>query len=143
MINQTLFIPRYYGATLFKEIPGGGLEYVEGPMLLRDFHVGGLTMVGSRHTRTFGNDYWLTSNIVSITKISESTGKISLIYYQTRNSAYVLQVDSRSIRYRDDLQELVDVTQTGDIEDVSWLLIAIAFKGTADEEYKETLGGEA
>lgn len=110
---------------------------MEGPVLLRDFHVGSVAEVGSRFTRTFGDDYWTTSNIIKITRVEPRKRGLVHVYFHTLNTPYVLEVDARSITYRDDMGPLINETQNGNIESSEWLNLAVEFRKVTDEEFKE------
>lgn len=136
-MKQNLFIPRYVSALLYKELESGGLKYTEGPRLLTDFYVGCAPRVGSLSPRTFGSDWWGTSNVASITEIKPPRhDNRVLIYFRTLNTNYVLEVDEKYITYRDDLNKLIELTQT-DIDGVEWLKEAKAFNERVTNEYEE------
>ena len=136
-MKQNLFIPRYVSALLYKELESGGLQYTEGPRLLTDFYVGCAPRVGSINARTFGSDWWGTSNVASITEIkSPRHDNRVLIYFRTLNTNYVLEVDEKYITYRDDLNKLIELTQT-DIDGAEWLKEAKAFNEKVTNEYEE------
>lgn len=141
MTNQSIFVPRFSGAILYREIQsdGGGLQYVEGPTLLRDFHVGSISMVGSRRARTFGSDYITTSNVIRITEVKEGMANRAIhIHFRTRNTPYVLVVSPESVTYNRDLGKLIDLTQSGDIDSDEWLTEFKLFKEHVDYEYKKS-----
>jgi len=142
MIDQTLFIPRHSPAVLYKALDEGGLKYMEGPRLLTDFYVGGAPRVGSLNTRTFGADWWGTSNVMSIEEIKTTTqGQIVHIHFKTLNSVYVLETNNNNMTYRDDLELLITQTQE-DIQCPRWLILAEEMALLFQSEYEERKGNE-
>jgi hypothetical protein len=111
---------------------------VEAPRLLHDFYVGSYATVGSITTRTFGSDYWRTSNIMEITEIREGVNQNGdvHIYFRTMNTPYVLEVQPSAISYRDDLEPLVKETQR-DINSKEWMKLCMEFRKVRVNEIED------
>ena len=107
---KTLFVPMLCHATLMRVIDDKRI-YVEGPRLLRPFFIGSCAKVGSVTVRTFGNDWWETSNIMSIEEINYPSREDAEIVFKTLNSTYSLIVPKSAITYRDDLDPVIFATE--------------------------------
>ena len=95
---NNIFIKKNVHAELFKKVEDGYI-FKEAPRLLLDFKVGSYCQVGARFTRTFGNDWWLTTeitNIESITPLEKDKDRVAVIF-NTQNSTYKLIVDKNVI----------------------------------------------
>lgn len=75
---------------------------------------------------------------MSITKIRENINVKDYVhvYFQTRNTPYVLEVRKEVISFRDDLEPLVQETQR-DINSDQWMKECKAFKEVVNDEFSK------
>ena len=130
-MRQMIFIPRYSPATLYRVLENkGGLQFVEGSQLLRDFHIGCVAAVGGLKTD------WSTSNVKRIVDVDTSYA-LCRVFFDTRNTSYCLVTEAEFISYREDLTNLAKQTAL-DIDSDEWIKLIKEFRRIADVEYEAT-----
>jgi len=125
---QTIFIPNGPHINLYQEVDGN-LQYLNGPWLDHEFHVGSYCLMGNHKT------YYRTRNITRIESVKKREVDNSImVKFCTVNSTYVLRLENDStIQYREDLEDLA--IETGmNMGGPEWLDLLLKFKRKVDEE---------